>query len=324
MKRICIAYGQPSQDDRPDVNDVLEQVDLLRNALSDDFAVLELPVGFDLADCRKWLFRQSIDAVCNLVEEIDGQGRFIALFPLMLEEAGIPYSGCSADALYVSSNKVLAKRMMSLAGIRTPAIWRPEYGVSLPAEMHSKRLIKKSVWEHASIGIDDEAVCDADSTFNMKAVELSKGWFYEEFIDGREINVSLIDGPQGVRILPPAEICFDAFPAGKPKLVSWAAKWDKQSFEYQNTPRSFDFLASDRSLLLQIEALARQCWDFFGLRGYARVDFRIDANGLPWVLEVNANPCLSPDSGFFAACQQGGVSLEKFFVEYFVELTRNK
>ena len=56
--------------------------------------------------------------------------------------------------------------------------------------------------------------------------------------------------------------------------------------------------------------MAGKCWDLFGLRGYGRVDFRVDEEGRPWVLEVNANPCLSPDAGFVAAAFKGGLGFE--------------
>ena len=86
------------------------------------------------------------------------------------------------------------------------------------------------------------------------------------------------------------------------------AKWDEQSFEYHHTPPRFDFPPADQPLLERLTGLARQCWDLFGLRGYVRVDFRVDAAGRPWILEINANPCLSPDAGFAAALAQAGIS----------------
>jgi D-alanine-D-alanine ligase len=79
--------------------------------------------------------------------------------------------------------------------------------------------------------------------------------------------------------------------------------------EYMNTPRRFDFPLADRALLDELEALARRCWTAFDLHGYARVDFRVDSDGQPWILEVNANPCLSPDAGFAAALQQAELTL---------------
>ena len=80
------------------------------------------------------------------------------------------------------------------------------------------------------------------------------------------------------------------------------------SDEYRHTPRSFDFKPDDRALLAELQGLALKCWQLFGLRGYARVDFRVDDTGHPWILEINANPCLSPDAGFAAAVTRSGLS----------------
>ena len=75
-----------------------------------------------------------------------------------------------------------------------------------------------------------------------------------------------------------------------------------------HTVRRFDFPAQDGALLAELRRVAAQCWNAFGLRGYARVDFRVDAENRPFVLEVNANPCLSPDAGFAAAAARAGLS----------------
>ncbi len=106
----------------------------------------------------------------------------------------------------------------------------------------------------------------------------------------------------------PAEIRFLGYPQEKPRFVGYNAKWDESSFEYRSTPRSFDFGPEDAPLLADLARLSAECWEIFGLRGYARVDFRVDAGGRPWVLEVNTNPCLSPDAGFMAAAGRAGLS----------------
>ncbi|RPJ05479.1 MAG: D-alanine--D-alanine ligase, partial [Spirochaetaceae bacterium] len=105
-----------------------------------------------------------------------------------------------------------------------------------------------------------------------------------------------------VEVLPHAEIIFRNFPDDKPKIVNYAAKWDQESPEFTGTPCTFDFPESDRRLLKKLNEISMECWKIFSLSGYARVDFRVDESEIPWVLEVNANPCLSPDAGFFAAC----------------------
>jgi D-alanine-D-alanine ligase len=134
--------------------------------------------------------------------------------------------------------------------------------------------------------------------------------FAERYVEGREFNLSLLDGQDCVTVLPAAEIDFSRFPEGKPRIVGFDAKWQEDSFAYQNTPRRFAFAERDRPLLANLKKLAIECWKLFYLRGYARVDFRVDAGGQPWVLEVNTNPCLSPDAGFAAALAQAGISYD--------------
>jgi D-alanine-D-alanine ligase len=119
--------------------------------------------------------------------------------------------------------------------------------------------------------------------------------------------LSILAGPQGPQVLPPAEIIFEGYDADQPRIVGYRAKWDVDSEEFRQTPRSFDFGPDDRPLLAELQALALQCWQLFGLRGYARVDFRVDDHGRPWILEINANPCLSPDAGFAAALARAGI-----------------
>jgi len=68
---------------------------------------------------------------------------------------------------------------------------------------------------------------------------------------------------------------------------------------------------ADGPLLQRLRRFAKSCWALFGLRGYARVDFRVDAEGQPWVLEVNANPCLSPDAGYAASLSRAGIDFDQ-------------
>ena len=116
-------------------------------------------------------------------------------------------------------------------------------------------------------------------------------------------------GPAGSRCCRRRRCCSATIPPGKPRIVDYAAKWHAGSFEFCNTVRRFEFDAADRPLLARLEDVAKACWRLFGLRGYARVDFRVDAAGRPWVLEVNVNPCLSPDAGFAAAAARRGLDL---------------
>ncbi len=133
-------------------------------------------------------------------------------------------------------------------------------------------------------------------------------WFAERYIEGREFNLSILEGRQGPEVLPVAEIRFVDYPLDRPRIVDYEAKWLEGSFAFAHTPRRFVEDATEADLASDLRRLAADCWRLFGLRGYARVDFRVDEAGRPWVLEVNANPCLSPDAGFMAAAAQGGLT----------------
>jgi D-alanine-D-alanine ligase len=256
--------------------------------------------------------------VFNLVESVGGQGQWIHLAPSLLDSLGLRYTGAPADAMFLSSHKLWTKRLLVGARIPTPA-WVEVDGRSGGLPLFPQRYIVKSVWEDASLGLGDDSVVSADSVamlcaeIRARRADLGGLAFAESFVDGREFNLALLEGPGGVRVLPIAEMCFEDYPVHKPQLVGYAAKWHADSFEYSHTVRRFDLPASDAPLLRKLSELALACWNVLGLRGYARVDFRVDSLSQPWVLEANANPCLSPDAGFMAAVERGGMD--------FVELT---
>jgi D-alanine-D-alanine ligase len=159
----------------------------------------------------------------------------------------------------------------------------------------------KSVWEHASLGLDEDSVVSdgraVSGVIARREREHGGQWFAERFVPGRELNVAILAGEAGPTVLPVAEIRFQGFPEGKPNIVGYAAKWDPTSPEYAGTVRSF---AVEHALGAAAAKVALECWQLFELSGYARVDFRLDDGGRLWVLEINANPCLSPDAGFAA------------------------
>jgi D-alanine-D-alanine ligase len=177
--------------------------------------------------------------------------------------------------------------------------------------------IIKGIWEQGSRGMDDDAVLrDVDplelrQRLLERAASSGRPCFAEQFVEGREFNLSVLAGPDGPEVLSPAEIDFSAFPQGKPRIVGHRAKWQADSFEFNHTPRRFDFPPSDGPLLDRLRLLAEQCWKLFELRGWVRVDFRVDSAGQPLILEINANPCLSPDAGFAAALEQASLPFDQ-------------
>ena len=309
--RVLILHDRVTAADGPDGRDVLDQAAAVTGALTAlGHTVDRLDCDLDLAALATELRQRQPELVFNLVESLGGSGRLIHLVPACLETLGVPYTGCRADALLLTSNKLLAKRWLQGAGLPVPA-WVEPGDDDLPAG--TADWIVKSVWEHASIGLDANSLVRGRAGRTVRellperARRLGGVCFAEHYIEGRECNLALLAGPHGPELLPPAEIVFDNFPPGMPRILDYRAKWDEQSFACSHTRRSFDFPPADGPLLVRLEQLALACWRIFRLNGYARVDFRIDAAGAPWILEVNANPCLSTEAGFCAALERAGI-----------------
>jgi D-alanine-D-alanine ligase len=320
MSKIVILHGEVPVDAPADEQDVLVEVDTVAQALK-RLGHDPIPVVFTLDLPRVLATLREIrpEVIFNLVESVGGKDRLIHLAPAVLDSIAIPYTGAPTEAVFLSSHKVLAKQRLRSAGIATPAwYWRGAQGEMDETETLPKgRYIIKSLWEHASIGLNESAIVEANDAaelgvlVNRRVATLGTDLFAEAFVEGREFNISLLDGPNGPEVLPHAEIQFLDFPDDKPRVVDYKAKWDEDSFEFQHTPRIFEFPASDSDLLRSLSEISKQCWQVFGLRGYARVDFRVDGDGKPWVLEININPCLSPDGGFHAAVQRAGLTIEQ-------------
>lgn len=242
---------------------------------------------------------QKRNALCvfNLVEAVGGEDERSHEAATFFENIGLYYSGNTAATLEALLNKPVVKRKLQEHGLPTPGF--PEDGAQ------GKQWILKSETFHCSRGMDHRNVSSDIEALNTLAQECaakySGAWFLEEYIPGREINVALLDnGTLTPDVLPASEICFTG---SEPHIVDYDCKWNEESESYKNATASMSFSKADRPLLKKLQELSRACWDIFDLNGYARVDFRIDAAGNPYILEINANPCLSEDAGFMRAAR---------------------
>lgn len=316
MYKIVILHSDIAPDASQDEQDCLVQAQAIADALCAlNYDPVLLPFELNLNNTITMLQSLKPRAVFNIVETLDSKGSLIHFAPAMLDALQIPYTGCPTQAIYQTSNKPIAKKIMHDAGIATPH-WIEQNGFISQKENAGTFIIKSS-WEHASIGLDENSLITytdtADLLKKMKSREQNLGGscYAEAYIDGREFNVALISDKAGVKVLPIAEMLFKDYAPDKLKIVDYKAKWDADSFEYNNTIRKFDFQDDDSRLISSLREISLQCWNIFSLNGYARVDFRVDKYGKPWVLEVNTNPCLSPDAGFAAALEQAKIKYDE-------------
>jgi D-alanine-D-alanine ligase len=313
--RIAILHQAVPEDATPDEQDVLVQVKAVSQALCElGHSTSAVACTLALDDLRRQLQDDRPDVIFNLVESLAATDSLQPIVPLLVESLGIRMTGSSAAAILNSGRKDFAKLMLERYELPTPFAFTAEQAERFESEEFRPRwMIIKPIAEHASFGMTDDDVVwltskeETIAAIQAKAAQIGRPCFAEMYIDGREFNLSLFQKGDLFHALPAAEMRFVDFPGGKPKIVGSAAKWDEKSFEYRSTVRSFEFRPEDETLHSRMASLASHCCRVLELGGYARVDFRVDEHGEPWILEANANPCLSPDAGFAAAAEHARI-----------------
>ena len=290
--------------------DVLTQVETIENTLVElGHQTVRIPFTRDISDFIQRMKEEKVEMAFNLCETVDENPRFAGHPAAVLELLGVPFSGSPSMALMLSTDKVMTKRLLIGKGIRTPNYLIYNGTDKFNAQVLRFPVIVKPRFEDASIGIDQDSIFQDEEELRKglrEFFELFGTILAEEYIAGREFNVSLFGHPS-VSILPVSEIDFTALPEGLYPIVGYRAKWVRDSFEYHNTPRKFP-QELPHDLLKNIERTALESFHLLMLRDYGRVDMRLDSRGRVHVLEVNANPCLSPDAGFAAAAQKAGMT----------------
>ena len=273
-----------------------------------------LGVDEDLMGALSAITAFAPDAVFNLCESLSGDARFEPLLPMLLERAGIAYTGSPPLALGLALHKHKAKAVLRNAGVPTPdavCLATPNVArVTLPFP-----LIVKPSREDASTGISSQSVVHDRAELGRRVAAVISRYrqpaLVERYIEGREIYVSMLgrsDG--GVDLLPLHEIDFSDMPPGRPHIVSFEAKWEETSAEYRGTkPVRCTGLAPD--VEARIASVARAAFVAMDLRDYGRLDVRLAADGTPYAIDVNPNCDLSEASGGFArAGRAAGLAYE--------------
>jgi len=319
--RVIILYNAVDVNCNPDEADVLHQVELVSETLTElGYLTEAFPLGYNLKSDLDQIKAVEPLFVFNLVESVFDKGELLYVAAALLNALKIPFTGVPVEGLFLTTNKVLTKKILKYNGIPTPDYFTLEEITRLKP---NTRYLLKPISEDGSVGLDEDAVFTREQTKMIEKIKHlpSSHYFIEEFIEGREFNLSVLGGKGKVDVLTPAEMVFHNYPQGKPRILGYKAKWDESSMEFKNTTRSFDGLSPISPLYQELVCLSRECWECFGLKGFARVDFRVDEKDNPFVIEINGNPCISPDSGFIAAAHKAGLSNKELIGRIIEEIT---
>jgi D-alanine-D-alanine ligase len=311
--KILVLHSDVLEGAPPEEQDTLIAAEAVRAALAGRGHDVS-KAAFREESLAGLLRRDQPQMVFNLVEGVDGKGLLASAAPRLLSEIGMPFTGVGARAMDVTLDKVLTKQMLRGAGLATPD-WSVPPGW---AGLDGRQWIVKAALEDGSIGLDDGCVVPGPAV-QMRAsasmVQFGGRWFAEEYVEGREFNIALLGASDDLRILPMAEMCFADWPGDKPRIVGYGAKWDEESEGWRGTVRRFGVERDEPALAGKLRAACEKVWWLFDLTGFVRVDFRVAQSGEPMILEINVNPCITPDAGFAAAAEEAGMPYDQLIEE---------
>ncbi len=265
---------------------------------------------FDLnQESLKQLKTFTTDVFFNLAGGIDGLPHSEGLAAAALFKTGKPVIGSTKAALDLTTDKVATKKILQSHNLPTPGyLVVPNHGVDLSGLKFP--VILKPVAEDCSLGISQDSVFSSPSGVGKKVQELLELYkepvLVEEFIDGRELRVSLVGNGKNCLVLPISELIFGKTFNSKFKIFDFSAKWLPDTSSYEDTFAKSPAKLS-KKLQTYVEEISLSAYLLTGCTDYGRVDIRLDKNNQPFILEVNANPAIGPDDALATSAAAAGI-----------------
>ncbi len=307
------AEADPENKAREDIKGIAEHVISLLESRA--CTAVGLGITDDVVAAVSELRELRPDVVFNLCESIGGDNRFEPLLPLLMDREGLAYTGSNSLSLALALHKHKAKEILRARGVPSPeAVFLTTPDVSSVAMPFP--LIVKPSREDASVGITRDSVVWTRETLEQRVAHVLSHYrqpvLVERYIDGREIYVSMLGRSEGrPQVFPFYEIDFSEMPADRPRIVSFEGKWVEDSDEYRGT-KPVRCAGLSPELSERIATTALTAFEALELRDYARVDIRLAADGIPYVIDVNPNCDLSDVAGGFSkAAKAAGLSYEE-------------
>ncbi len=249
--------------------------------------------------------------VFNWCESLPGVAHSEWLVAAYLEQRGFAFTGASSATIALAQDKFRVKKLLDELGIPTPR-WQT-YNRTSNVNWNRFPAIVKPSREHCSEGIDRNAVVVTETELKNRVSYILDKYrqpvLVEDFIDGRELHVSLWENGS-IDMLPPAEMEFSLFKDEHDRICSYEAKFVPESEQYQKIQTVLPAPLSEDELF-DVEQVCKAAYMVVGCRDYARIDMRI-RDGVLYVIDVNPNADLSPDTSTISAAEFAGYTYGEF------------
>ncbi len=258
----------------------------------------------------------SADVIFNLLEWDGMDGLILVRAMEVLDKTRIPYTGSSKDALEVCNDKSRMKASLDRFGLPTPRWQEFTTGKEVVREDLVYPVIVKLGLQHCSVGLTKDAVVthphELTNVVKDRIETFTQTVYAEEFIVGREFQVTLIERKQGLAVLPPAEILFTT--KGTGAFLTYGSRWDETHADYKESSVGLAVLST--SLMEKINRISQRAFKDLGFADYSRLDIRTRDDEV-FILEANANPGLgdSDDYGMTVSYKAAGMTFADFIRE---------
>jgi len=316
--RIAVLYNRFDKSENKEVEtELMETGKAVKKAL-DGFGHKVTLVNVD-EKIFEVLGSKRFDFVFNVSEMYKGSARFEPHIAAVIEMCNIPYTGSGPLTLSLCMDKVKVKEILLQKNIPTP-----RFSLCTVDNISSKGLrfpiIIKPYATDNSIGITADSVVSNDKEFKNKVEQVISDYHQpvlaEEYIEGRELAVAVIGNSNPIS-LPISEIKFLNLPEGRPRIMDYELKWDD---DYSNDIGAFEVCPAKVSQKIERELnqITVDAIKIMDIRDYGRVDFRLDPDGKPYVLEVNPNPGIYLENTIPKAAKSLGLSYDEMIHEILI------
>lgn len=299
--------------DLSEVGVLEEKEDIARALQALNYKTIIFNADDDILRLVNFLKDEQPDVIYNLCESIGNRSihemHAVGIFELM----HIPYTGSDPLTLGTALNKVRVKELLLYNGLATPRfqLFESWLRLSLDEQLRFPLIVKPSR-EDASIGIETGSVVSTLPELKKRVRhvidEFDQPALVEEYIDGRELNVAILGNRKPV-VFPISEIDMSTLPKQYHRIISYNAKWMKGTEEYEHT-RGICPAPLPPALETTLKEMALRAYRILGCRDYTRVDFRLDHDQKPFILEVNPNPDICDDAGYARSARAHGIKFE--------------
>lgn len=332
IRKITVLYNRVESKKEGLPEDILADQDTVSTARVVGEALKRIGYQIDFFEINEKtlpsLFPKKTDLFFNLAYGIGSLPNTEAEIPPILEKTGLPFTGPPKRTILLTTDKAATKKLFLGQEIPTPRFSVLMSTKNQKPPFLSYPLLVKPAGQDCSLGIDQQAVVKNQRQLFKRAQFLINHYhqpaLVEEFINTRELNLTVIGNDKEIQVLPVSEIIYGPSYEQKRKwkILDFAAKWKPDSENYQETVGVCPAKLERKTCHL-VSELGIRAYKAAGCRDYARIDIRLDENNLPYFLEINVNPGIAPEDGAIRSAKAAGFSYEGF-LQKIVEITAKR